>query len=282
MTIEGIASGAKAAPRTGSPLGEFLRAKRRAMDPRDVGITPTKGRRKRGLKRAEVAERAGISQSYYVFIERGRDLRPSRGVLDSLGRALLLTADERKQLRALASDHPVTKKVATELISEELEELLESLHPNPAYIIGTGWEVLDANSAARQLFTDWPRLRRKDRNLLWFYCCDPAAQTLFVDWEQEAADQMGLFRESFALGGEPPESVALLERIFEENPQAQDWWEKHELDPKRGRTKRIRLDNGNVVQLRQIILQVRDEPDIHIVAYFADVDGDVDGIEFDN
>jgi transcriptional regulator with XRE-family HTH domain len=266
----------------GSPLGEFLRRHRHRLAPEDVGIQRTKGRKRRGLRRSEVAELAQISVAYYGFIERGRDLRPSKAVLEALARALRLDSRERAELFGLGNGTPRRRSLEPELLSEELEELIDSIDPNPAYVVGARWDVLGANHTARQLFSDWEGKRTKrERNLLFYYCCDPAARSLFVDWEQEAADQLALFREAYARHPDDPSFRTLLDEIFAANPDAQQWWERHDSDPDRGRTKRIRLDTGDVVQLRQLVLEVVDEPDIRVVSYFADADGDLDDVEFD-
>ncbi|MEW1954310.1 helix-turn-helix transcriptional regulator [Terrabacter sp. NPDC080008] len=265
--------------RTPSPLGEFLRARRRELAPEEVGIKRAKGRRRVGLSRTEVAELANISVAYYALIERGRDLRPSASVVDGLARALKLGADERAHLSALASGTPSRRPQAPEELTEELEELLDSLDPNPAYVVGARWDVLGANHTACQLFTDWEGKRSKrERNLLWFYCCDPAARTLFVDWEQEAADQLALFREAYARHPDEPSFKRVLDEVFKGNPATVQWWEQHDSDPTRGRTKRIRLDNGQVIRLHQLVLQVVDEPDIRVISYFADADVDLDDL----
>jgi len=268
--------------RTPSPLGEFLRARRHQVAPEEVGIKRVKGRRRVGLSRTEVAELANISVAYYDIIERGRDLRPSNAVIDGLARALKLNADGRAHLRALATGTSPRRSQEPEVLSEELEELLDSIDPNPAYVVGARWDVLGANPTACRLFTDWEGKRtRRERNLLWFYCCDPAARTLFVDWEQEAADQLALFREAYARHPDDPSFKRILDELFRANPDTVDWWERHDTDPMRGRTKRIRLDTGQVVQLRQLVLQVVDHPDIRVISYFADADGDLDDVEFD-
>lgn len=268
--------------RTPSPLGDYLRARRQQLAPEDAGIKRSRGRKRIGLSRPEVAELAHISVAYYNFIERGRDLRPSKGVLDSLARALRLDADEQVHLHALASGAFARMTHQPEELSEELEEMLDSLDPIPAYVVGARWDIVGSNSAARRLFSDWERKRTKrERNLLWYYCCDPAASTLFVDWEQEAADQLALFREAYARHPDDVGFKRLLDDIFKKNPDAQQWWETHDQDPRRGRTKRIRLGNGDIVQLRQLVLQVVDHPDLRVISYFADADGDLDGIEYD-
>jgi transcriptional regulator with XRE-family HTH domain len=265
-----------------SPLGEFLRARRRRLAPEDVGIPRSKGRKRRGLRRSEVAELADISVAYYGFIERGRDLVPSRAVLDGLARALRLDSTARAELYTLAGGTPRRRPLVPEILSEELEELIDAIDPNPAYVVGARWDVLGANHTARQLFSDWESKRTKrERNLLYYYCCDPAARSLFVDWEQEAADQLALFRAAYARHADDPSFRSLLDEIFAENPDAREWWERHDSDPSRGRTKRIRLDTGEVIQLRQLVLEVVDEPELRVVSYFADADVDLDDVELD-
>lgn len=265
---------------TPSPLADFLRDRRRVLAPEDVGIERAKGRRRVGLRRNEVAELAGISVAYYTFIERGRDLRPSPTVVDALARALQLDADDRAELAALAKGSGSRPRQQPEEVTDEVEALLDAIEPNPAYVVGARWDILSSNQAARRLFSDWERGRTvRERNLLWFYCCDPAARSLFVDWEREAADQLALFREAFARHPEDPGFRRLLEQVFKANPDAQQWWERYDRDPAHGRSKRIRLDNGQVIRLRQLVLQVLDDPDLRVVAYFSDADGDFDGID---
>lgn len=264
-----------------SPLGDYLRTKRLQAAPEEVGIRRVRGRRSQGLRRKEVAELADISVAYYGFLERGRDVRPSRAVLDALGRALRLSADERAHLHALAGPGPSRTVPESEGLSGELEELLEALDPNPAYAVGGRWDVLGANHAARRLFCDWNVKSRRERNLLHFYCCDPAARSLFVDWQQEAADQLALFRDAHASHPDDASFDELLGVVFAANPQARRWWEQHTVDPKRGRSKRIRLADGSIVQLRQLVLQLVDDPEVRVITYFADRDGDADDVEFD-
>ncbi len=268
--------------RTPSPLGDFLRARRHALAPEEVGIKRAKGRRRVGLSRTEVAELANISVAYYDLIERGRDLRPTPTVINGLARALRLDADGRSHLDAIASGSVPRTTFEPEMLSEELEELLDAIEPNPAYVVGARWDVLGANHTACQLFTDWAGKRTKrERNLLWFYCCDPAARSLFVDWEQEAADQLALFREAYARHPDDAAYKRVLDEVFRANPAAVGWWEQHDTDPTRGRSKRIRLDTGEVIQLRQLVLQVADEPDIRVISYFAHVEDDLDDVHDD-
>ena len=60
------------AMRRRADLAEFLRARRAALRPEDVGLTPGERRRTAGLRREEVATLAGVSVSWYTWIEQGR------------------------------------------------------------------------------------------------------------------------------------------------------------------------------------------------------------------
>jgi transcriptional regulator with XRE-family HTH domain len=62
----------------GTELGRYLRARRAQLTPGDVGLPIHPGlRRTPGLRREELATLAGISNDYYVRLERGRETRPS-------------------------------------------------------------------------------------------------------------------------------------------------------------------------------------------------------------
>src|SRR3954453_21939811 len=90
----------------GREAADLLRSRRARLQPADLGF-PDGRRRTAGLRREEVAQLAGISTTYYTFLEQGRDLRPSHQVIDSLARALRLDAAERLHLYALVgSERP--------------------------------------------------------------------------------------------------------------------------------------------------------------------------------
>ncbi|MGI8717354.1 MAG: helix-turn-helix transcriptional regulator [Lapillicoccus sp.] len=253
-------------------LSQFLRGHRMALAPERAGIRRPGGRQGVGLRRAEVAELANISVAYYTFIERGRDLRPSRSVLDALGRALQMSANDRRLLRDLAAGTTRHTPLQREDIDVGVGELTDLLEPNPSYVMGARWDILASNRSANRLFADWANKPARDRNLLRYYLCDPAARELFVDWQAEAADQLAHFREYYARRPDDPAYISLLESIFADTPPARDWWERHDAQPNRSGRKRIRLPDGTVVLLRQLILQTADNPEIQVVTYFADGD----------
>jgi transcriptional regulator with XRE-family HTH domain len=164
-------------------LGEFLRARRGRLGPEDVGLPPGLGpRRTPGLRREELAAVAGVSIDYYIRLEQGKETNPSGPVLDALARALLLDAEERAHLYALANQ--VAGRVAGPVLGGSRQvrpgvvQLLETLRPYPAYVLSRTSDVLAANPEALALYAGlaaWPPLRR---NTIRYTVLHPGARTL--------------------------------------------------------------------------------------------------------
>src|SRR4051812_14881921 len=87
-------------------LADFLRRRREAIRPAEVGIAEGPRRRTPGLRREEVAMLAGMSVDYVVRLEQGRSSQPSTQLLGALARALRLSDDERNHLFHLAGHQP--------------------------------------------------------------------------------------------------------------------------------------------------------------------------------
>ena len=83
-------------------LAEFLRTRRAALRPEAVGLPSAGRRRTPGLRREEVALLAGVSVSWYTWLEQGRPIRASRDVLVAIARTLQLNPTEHAHLLALA------------------------------------------------------------------------------------------------------------------------------------------------------------------------------------
>jgi transcriptional regulator with XRE-family HTH domain len=69
-------------------LADFLRTRREALQPEDVGLPRGQRRRTGGLRREEVAALCGMSTDYYSRIEQQRGSRPSEPMLAAIARGL--------------------------------------------------------------------------------------------------------------------------------------------------------------------------------------------------
>jgi hypothetical protein len=69
-------------------LANFLRRRRDALEPGDVGLHPGQRRRTGGLRREEVAALAHMSTDFYARLEQRRGSRPSERTVAALARAV--------------------------------------------------------------------------------------------------------------------------------------------------------------------------------------------------
>ena len=85
-------------------LGDFLKAKRAALDPLQFGLPVHVRRRVAGLRREEVALLAGIGVTWYTQIECGAAITISPALLGRLADVFRLTPLERAYLFTLGID----------------------------------------------------------------------------------------------------------------------------------------------------------------------------------
>jgi transcriptional regulator with XRE-family HTH domain len=258
-------------------LGDLLRARRERLQPADVGLPAGSRRRARGLRREEVALLAAISPTYLAYLEQGREVRPSRQVLDALARALRLGAAERAHLHDLAhgyADLGARDGAEAEVLAPGLAELVQRLDPCPTYVTGRRWDVLAANRAARALWVDWDALPSGERNMVWFMVAHPAAREVFVEWEQETQAQLARFRAAAARHTEDPAFADLVDRLHAVSPEVRAWWPRHEIAPLGSGRKLLRHPQLGVLELRHTVLQAANDPEQKLVT-FAPADDDV-------
>jgi transcriptional regulator with XRE-family HTH domain len=176
-------------------LSEFLRTRRARLTPQQIGLPLTNRRRTPGLRREEVAELAGVSTAWYTYLEQGRDVHVSRGVLESIADALQLTKDERIHLSWLA-DQPLPPAVPplTEIMRPVYHRVLDALGDNPAYILGRRTDILAWNEAARVVFGDITGYPESERNLIWLLFTNQGFRQRFVGWENFALEAISSFR----------------------------------------------------------------------------------------
>src|SRR5919201_5870128 len=117
-------------------LADFLRTRRAAIAPEDVGLPGGGRRRTPGLRREEVAQLAGVGTTWYTWLEQGRDVRASRSVLDALADALRLTPAERRHVLLLGRGEEVAPiQPRTETLHPTVAQLVENLGPSPASLM---------------------------------------------------------------------------------------------------------------------------------------------------
>lgn len=211
-------------------LADFLRARRDALQPTDVGLPGGGRRRTPGLRREEVAQLAGVGATWYTWLEQGRDVRASLDVLEALSSALRLTPAERAHLVMLGrGEEPPPPPVEPEHVSATLRRLIADLEPNPAYLLGRRWDFLAWNRAVTVLFGDLGALPPAKRNHVWLTFMDPKRRELLCDWEEGARSTVARFRTDYARHVGDPAFESLVAALLDQSPDFRRWWPRHEV-----------------------------------------------------
>ena len=149
-------------------VAHLLRARRRALQPEDVGLPRGRRRRTPGLRREEVAALCSMSTAYYSRLERRRlephcGPRPSPTMLARIARALRFSRADRDQLFSAAGYDLARQVMGTTHVDPGLMHVLGRLADTPALAIDAIGEVLYQTRSARALFgdltdyTEWAR-----------------------------------------------------------------------------------------------------------------------------
>jgi transcriptional regulator with XRE-family HTH domain len=211
-------------------LGDFVRAHRERLAP-----DPSGGRRRTpGLRREELAARAGISATWCAWIEQGRDVRASPQALARLASALQLARAERAYLFELAGrrDPDAAGHEAAEQAPVSLRHLVDAL-VHPAYGLDRFWNACCWNAAAATLFEGWLS-DGCQRNLLRFIFLDPVARTLICDWEDRARRVLAEFRADYGQSFSDPQMQALLDGLIAQSPTFASLWKAQSVLDREG------------------------------------------------
>jgi transcriptional regulator with XRE-family HTH domain len=189
-------------------LGAFVRSHRERLAP-DIVV---RRRRTPGLRREELAARAGIGATWCAWIEQGRDISISAATLARLAVALALTPAERAYLFELAErrDPDAPRSASLSRAPDSVTALVKAI-PYPAYGLDRSWNACCWNDAAEHLFAGWLG-EGCQKNLLHYTYLDPTARDLLPDWEDRAGRLLAEFRADY---GRMVDDLALNDLIAE-------------------------------------------------------------------
>ena len=247
------------------PLGDFLRSRRHRLDPVALGLAGTRRRRTPGLRREEVADRAGISSEWYVKLEQGRQVSASAETVAALARALVLNEAETKHLQRLAARAPV-RPFVRETVPEIVGTIVRSL-PEPAYVTGLRWDVLAWNDAADDLF-GFTAMDEGERNILRYMMTMSHAQTLFgSNWAGEAERMVALFRATYDQRAGDPAFEELVSALNAASDAFQGWWCSHRVTSSSAGTKTLHTTDPSGTTYVYASFQANDDPALKLALY---------------
>lgn len=254
-------------------LGAFLRTRRARLSSQQIGMPPATRRRTPGLRREEVAIAAGVSTTWYTFLEQGRDIQVSSSILASLANVLQLSDAERAHLFTLANQPlPVKDAVLEDSTRHIYQKVLDELGTIPAVLTGRTYDVLAWNAAAVAVFGDFGKLPVNERNMLWLlftettYC---RQFNLFTEREQYAQEVLEAFRGRVNRYLDDPELSAFIKRLKQASPVFRERWSEHNVRSTCSSRKEVEHPLVGCLAFETVTFQVVEHPDVRCHMYVA-------------
>src|SRR6202035_137268 len=212
-------------------LSDFLRTRRARISPADIGF-PAAHRRRTWFAARRGSPVAGMSATWYSWLEQRRPISVSPGMLENLARVLQLNPVERIQLFRLARREPaIDSTPQREAISPRFQRMLDQSDIMPSFVMGRRWDVLGWNRAARAFFLDFEQIPPDERNMVWLLFTHPALRSLAVDWSIRARDTLARFRADYGRYAGDSHFVQLVDRLNAVSPEFAQWWPRHDVLP---------------------------------------------------
>ena len=255
-------------------IAEFLQALRQRSEPVAFGFAEGSRRRTKGLRREEIAQLAGISATWYTWIEQGREVNVSAEALDRLAQALKLSRSERAYLFDIAGRRdPRGAERETDAAPATLLGMLAGM-TIPAYLLGRTWDVLAWNAPASELFTGWlDQARNSDQappNLLRFVFEIPQARQFVVNWEVRAKRLVAEFRADCRGRLEEPALQRLLAELSQSSPDFDHYWKQHDVLERQGGQRQFNHPRRGLISYQQVTLRPVDQEQLKLVLLAID------------
>jgi transcriptional regulator with XRE-family HTH domain len=211
-------------------LADFLRRRREALQPADVGVPQGRRRRTAGLRREEVAALAHMSTDFYARHEQARGSRPSGQTVAAIARALRLTQDERDHLFVLAGHVAPPRGIRSEHVSPALIRVLDRLD-TPAQVVSDLGVTLKQNPLAEALVGVQTRHTGLRRSNVYRWFIDPDARSRFHpdDHEMLSRNYAANLRAVDGRWADDQELHELIDHLLRESAEFAQIWERHEV-----------------------------------------------------
>jgi transcriptional regulator with XRE-family HTH domain len=207
-------------------LGDYLRARREQVDPKELGLHVAGVRRTPGLRREEVATLAGVSADYYLRLEQGRDRNPSAQVLGALAQVFGLDATATEYLLSLAAPRQAKGRARSraETVAPGIRQLLDAVNL-PAFVESRMFDILAANSLATALS---PTIRPGENRLRSLFL-DPVERGLYPEWPKAVNGMVASFRASIGTDTDDPRVAQLVGELSLASEPFRKLWARHDV-----------------------------------------------------
>ena len=203
---------------------------------------------------------AGVSASWYTWLEQGRDIKVSENVLDAVSSALRLSDAERAHLYRLTGTNP-PQPLAQPGGLRQLARIVDNWLPGPAYVIDRYWNTVAANALARAL----PCVGPEGHNQLLAFFGDPGGALPACD--ETARRLVGQFRAQVARFPDDPEFTRITRLLLATSAAFRHWWARHEIENHAISRVKLRLTDGSDRVFEQTVVVLPQNPDLRLVLH---------------
>ncbi|MGI5212826.1 helix-turn-helix transcriptional regulator [Plantactinospora sp. CA-290183] len=232
-------------------LADFLRTRREALQPEDVGLPRGRRRRTGGLRREEVAALSDMSTDYYSRLEQQRGPHPSEQMLAALARGLRLSLDERDHLFRLAG-HATPRRVRrTDHINPGMMRILDRLADTPAQVVNLLGETLTQTRPAVALLGDESGYTGLARSLHYRWFTDPAARLSYPEEDHPTHSRLiaAHLHGAYTRDGRGSRAAGIVDALLAASPEFAEIWREHPVPGPYCAPKRIRHPRVGLLEL---------------------------------
>ncbi|WP_258572973.1 helix-turn-helix transcriptional regulator [Actinomadura parmotrematis] len=238
-------------------LADFLRTRRAALQPEDVGLPRGPRRRTEGLRREEAAALAGMSTDYYSRLEQRRGPQPSEPMLAAIARGLHLSLDERDHLFRLAGHNTPGRASRSDHITPGLMRILDRLQDTPAEVVTDLGETLVRTPAGVALFGDPAAHTGPARSIVHRWFTDPATRERYAPEDHPGLSRFFAASLRAASSRQGPDSRAarMAADLQARSPEFAEVWKAHDVGGHRPDVKHVVHPELGVLELQcQVLL----------------------------
>jgi transcriptional regulator with XRE-family HTH domain len=242
-------------------LADFLRRRREALQPEDVGLGRGARRRTSGLRREEVAQLSGMSADYYGRLEQQRGPQPSEQMLGAIARGLRLTLDERDHLFRLAGHNAPARSLRSEHVNPGLMRVMDRLVDTPAQIMSGLGEPLVQTPLAATLFGDATVLTGMSRATVYRWFTDPTSRDVYPTEDHEVHGRAftAELRAAVTRDGRRSRAAEIADALLARSPEFAALWSDHEIGLHHPPEKRLQHPEVGVMTLQCQLLYDLDQ-----------------------
>ena len=247
-------------------LGDFIRTQRERTAP-EAGMSAPRRRRTPGLRREEVAQLAGLSTTWYTWIEQGRDVSVSPHALARLASTLRLDRAQRTYLFELAGKRdPSPGDSDGDALPPAVMDAVAAIVA-PAYVLDRNWNARSWNTPAENLFAGWldrPGGHDSERNLLKFIFLEPGARSLICDWEHRARRVVAEFRAHCASRLDNRALRRLIDELSRDSAEFARMWEQHGVLGREGGERTFNHSQDGFLRYEQVTFELAGHADFKL------------------